>query len=215
MSYNELGLIQEEMQNFNKSDIEFLRSHSFVPSFPLATIGIRNYASFELEGDGVTQASFELEQLYLSAGLPILMDEKDAIAIDGYVSHNNFSSKDAKYSSFHVNSVGIPLAWLRQVNPSWQAAAFVMPMANKSSLDNSNWSWQTLGGVFGRYVQSETLWWAFGFYIDVGGSENTYLPYVGASWEINEHWSINAMLPWPSILYAPDDNWLFTLGSSP
>lgn len=37
------------------------------------------------------------------------MDEKDALAIGGYLSHNNFSSKDAKYPSFYVNSVGIPL----------------------------------------------------------------------------------------------------------
>lgn len=35
-----------------------------------------------------------------------------------------------------------------------------------------------MGGVFGRYVQSERLWWAFGFFADIAPDGNLYLPYL-------------------------------------
>ncbi len=80
---------------------------------------------------------------------------------------------------------------------------------------NSDWDWQYLGGAFSRYVQDETLWWAFGFYFDVGSGDDTYIPYIGASWSINERWTLSAVMPWPAIIYSPSPDWMLRLGAAP
>ena len=72
-----------------------------------------------------------------------------------------------------------------------------------------------MGGAFGRFTQREDLWWAFGFFFDVGPGEDAYLPYVGASWEVTEQWTLSAIMPWPALLYAPTRDTLFRFGASP
>ena len=81
------------------------------------------------------------------------------------------------------------------MNPAWQAAAFVMTLGSKSTLTNASWSWHTMGGAFGRFIQRADLLWAFGFFFDVVSGEDTYLPYVGASWEVTEQWTLSAIMP--------------------
>ena len=147
--------------------------------------------------------------------MPFLLGERDALVIGEYLSWSDFSVKAASDDSFAVTTVGLPVAWLRQVDPAWQVAAFVMPLGHHDDIDGSNWAWQYLGGTFARYVQHERLWWAFGFYFDVAPGDNFYIPYVGASWVINERWTVSAVMPWPALLYAPDKDWLFRLGASP
>jgi hypothetical protein len=127
----------------------------------------------------------------------------------------DFDLDGADIDSFNVGTVGIPIAWLRQADEDWQLAAFVMPRANHSSLENSNWTFQTMGGTFARWTQRDHVWWAFGFYFDIAPDDNFYIPYVGASWNINERWTLSAVMPWPAVLYAPTPDWLFRLGMSP
>jgi hypothetical protein len=51
--------------------------------------------------------------------------------------------------------------------------------------------------------------------VDIAPEEDFYIPSVGASWSINDHWTLSAVMPWPALLYAPDHDWLFSLGASP
>ena len=90
-----------------------------------------------------------------------------------------------------------------------------MPLGHDSDLNESGWNWQTLGGGFARWEQRDDLWWAFGLYFDVGGEDDFVIPYLGASWEINQRWTVSAVMPWPAVLYAPTPDWLFRLGVSP
>ncbi len=108
-----------------------------------------------------------------------------------------------------------PMGWLRQLDPAWQISAFVMPIGYKSTQKNSSWKYELMVGSFSRYVQTDDLWWAFGFFMDIGHGEDLYLPYLGASWTINNEWTLSAIFPWPGILYAPTPNTLFRLGVAP
>ena len=90
-----------------------------------------------------------------------------------------------------------------------------MPLGHRASLPGGDWAWETMGGILTRYVQNEHLWWAFGFYFDTGPFEDIYLPYVGVSLELSQHWTLSAIMPWPQVLFAPDDNTLFHFGASP
>jgi hypothetical protein len=53
------------------------------------------------------------------------------------------------------------------------------------------------------------------FYFDVGPGDDIYLPYLGASWQIDDELTISAILPWPAILYAPDRDTLWRFGAAP
>lgn len=213
------SLLKDIIAGFEDSNIEFQRGKSYVPFFPLAILGAKSYDSFEVELGDSLNLEYDVDHFVQNANLPILINDNNALIIGEYLARTTFSyadeQSDAYARSFSVDSVGIPIAWLSQLQPNWQAGGFVMPMAHKTSHKNAGWSWEYLGGAFGRYVQSDNLWWAFGAYVNVAPGEDTYLPYLGASWALNEHWSLSAIMPWPAILYAPNDDWLVRLGAAP
>jgi hypothetical protein len=212
---SEPGFVQGLVNQFEQSDIVFQRSSSTVPFPPIAFLGARSYADAEVESGRGDALKYDIDTVSQAAGLPILVTQKDALIIGEYLSWSDFDIKNEGTDSFDVVTVGLPLAWLRQQSDDWQLAAFVMPMGHHSSKDNSDWTWQYLGGAFARYVQNDRLWWAMGLYADIAPGDNFYIPYVGASWSINDHWTLSAIMPWPGISYAPNQNWLFRLGASP
>ena len=210
------SLMQRIAKKFEHSKIEFQRSGSNAPFIPIASLGASFYGDAEVDTRNKGRdVEYDVNTVSQVAGVPFLFGDRDALIIGEYLSWSDFSVKSDTNDSFNVTTVGLPVAWLRQVNPQWQAAAFVMPMGHYDDIKGSNWAWQYLGGAFARYVQHDRLWWAFGFYFDIAPGDNFYIPYVGASWVINERWTLSAVMPWPALLYAPNRDWLFRLGASP
>ncbi len=209
-------LIENMIEEFGESEFIFQRSSSHVPFLPVAYVGASHYGKTKVSSSSRgTSIEYNLDTVSQAAGVPWLVTDRDMIVVGEYLSWSRFDLKNGPKDHFNVATIGLPVGWLRQVNPRWQAAAFVMPMGHKANLDGSNWSWQTMGGVFARYVQNDQLWWAFGLYADIAQGDNFYIPYLGASWTLDEHWTISAVMPWPGVLYAPNDDWLFRLGVSP
>ena len=202
-------------RRFEESEIEFQRSGSLVPFMPLASLSVSAYSDTEVEISDGTNVEYDLNSFGQYAVLPVLVSPRDAIFVGEYLSHSDFDVSSDGFGSFHVDSVGLPLGWLRQAREDWQLGGFVMPLAHKSNLEDGNWSHQIMGGAFTRYIASDRLWWLFGLYVDLAPEENSYIPYVGASWSINDHWTLSAVMPWPSLLYAPNRDWLVSLGASP
>ena len=209
------GFIQKTIDDFENSQIELARARSNVPFVPLAFFGASFYDQAKIHGVRGTSLEYEVTTVYQGAGIPFLIGERDVLLVGEYLNRADFDVNDSSINSFHVTSVGLPVGWLRQVNPEWQAAAFIMPMAHFSSLDNAELSWQYMGGVFGRYVQNEHLWWAGGVFADLSPGGNVYLPYLGASWSINEQWLLSLIMPWPGIYYSPTTDWMIRLGAVP
>ncbi|GAB3271189.1 hypothetical protein GCM10027297_03130 [Parahaliea aestuarii] len=204
------------VRDFSDSEFVFQRSASLVPFPPVAYLGASHYGSTQVSGSARgAPIEYQLSTVSQAAGIPWLLGERDAVVVGEYLSWSEFRLKDTPGEDFSVATVGLPVGWIRQVNPDWQAAAFIMPMGHRASLDDAEWSWQTMGGVFARYVQTDRLWWAFGLYADIAPGEDFYIPYLGASWAVTDHWTLSAVMPWPALLYAPDDNWLFRFGVTP
>jgi hypothetical protein len=209
------GTVENWIRSFSESEIEFQRSTGNAPFVPLAFVDISLYGEMELKRPDDTSLRFRQTTISQAAGLPLLVTERDMVVLGEYIAWSSFESRTSDFEDFEVLSVGLPVGWLRQVNPAWQAAAFVMPLGHKATLDNSRWSWEVMGGVFGRYVENDQRWWAIGFFADVGIGDDLYLPYAGVSWELSDELTISAVMPWPSILYAPDRDRLYRLGASP
>ena len=209
------GYIEDTAQRFADSEIRFPRANTLVPFLPLAALGASVYDDTEIELDDGRKLEYDLQSVSQHAVLPFLASPRDALFVGEYLGYSNFDMIDPVLDDFEVTTVGLPLGWLRQVNDDWQLAAFAMPLAHRSTLEGSGWNMQYVGGMFGRYQQTDRLWWLFGVYADVAPEEDSLIPYLGASWNINEHWTLSAIMPWPAITYTPHGNWLFRLGASP
>jgi hypothetical protein len=206
----------DALQALRDSDIDFQRGESNAPFVPVASLSTRLYDEGRLvDGRDNTVLEFEQRTVSASALLPLHIGQRDALFSGAWVSRSSFESDEPSADDFSVASVGLPLGWLRQVDEQWQAAAFIMPLGHRSTQDNANWSLQTMGGAFARYLHSDRLWWAVGLFVDSGPKERYALPYAGASWIINPRWTLSAVMPWPAVLYAPTQDWLFRLGAAP
>lgn len=206
---------QEWIAEFANSEFEFQRSTTNVPFPPIAFASVTHYGDTNMELPNGKPLGFSQTAISQAAAIPFLIDDDDAVLVGEWLSWNKFDSKTKGQASFEAWSVGLPMAWLRQVDPSWQAAAFAFPMAHKASLPGSEWSYEFMGGAFGRYVQNERLWWGFGFFADVGHGNDYYLPYLGASLTLSDEWTLSGVMPWPAVIYAPDKDRMVRFGVMP
>lgn len=209
-------LMEEWMDEFRASDFDFQRASSTVPFIPIAFFGMKHYGDQKLEfADQNKTIKFDQSTVSQAAGIPFLMSSRDILALGEYISWTHFDSHSSDVESFEVVSIGFPVGWLRQASPDLQLAGFVFPLGHKSTLDNSSWEWELMAGGFARFIQTERLWWTLGVYVDVGMGDDLILPYAGASWAIDEHWTVSAVFPWPAVLYAPNKNSVFRFGVMP
>lgn len=211
------GGLQDIVDSIAGSELIFKRSTSNVPFFPVAFLNTTHYGDTEVRDPSAGGRTFSYQQTAVSqaAALPFLISPRDLVAVGEWISWSRFDANASQRDSFDVVSVGIPVGWMRQVDDAWQTAAFAMPLGHKSSLSNSSWRWEYMAGAFARYVQNDDLWWVFGAFADVGPDEDIYLPYFGAAWAITEQWEISAILPWPTVSYAPSRDTLFQFGATP
>ena len=208
-------LITEWAEAFAQSDIEFSRSTSNAPFLPLAFAGYNHYQESDVElGDG-RSLSFTQDTVTQGAILPFLMSERDALLVGEWVSWSRMTPDSEERETLDVMSVGIPLGWFHQRDSNWQTGGFLMPLGHKANSADAQWSWELMGGGFARYTQTDRLWWAFGLYFDISEQSNLALPYVGASYQFNDRWTLSAIMPWPAVMYAPNDGLLFRFGLAP
>ncbi|KAA9132753.1 hypothetical protein F3N42_05945 [Marinihelvus fidelis] len=207
------NLIETWIASFADSEIEFQRGTTDVPFLPLAYIDAQHYDDTELRFESGETRSVSQSTLSQALMAPFLVTPRDAVLVGEWVSHARFEPEASP--AFDVTSVAVPVGWLRQVNTDWQVAAFVMPLGHHSDLPAGGWTLETMGGVFTRKVESERFWWTAGAFFDVGEGDDLYLPYFGASWTLNQHWTVSAILPWPALLWSPNRDTLFRLGASP
>jgi hypothetical protein len=203
------------MVKFSQSKIVLQRAESNAPFIPLAYAEYKIYSDTNLNLDNQQTISIDQTTFAQGAVLPILATSRDVLFIGEWVNSSQITSDTSGFESFDVAQAAIPVGWLRQLNSETQVAGFIAPLGYKASLQGSNWEWQTFGGLFGRHVYSDDIWWAFGAYFDVGGIEDSYLPYLGAFWQIDEKWSLSAIMPWPAVLFAPTKDTFFRFGASP
>jgi len=209
------GFVDALVRRFGESEFIFARLKSNAPLLPLAWVSGASYhdTQFSLPDGGVSATSFGQTSFSEGAFLPIPIGKRDALILGEWVGNTKFRAKDASDQDLSVMSVGIPIGWGRQVSPNWQLAAFVAPYGHTAHHDS--WYWETLGGVFARYLPGERVSWVFGAYMDVSPVEDFYTPYLGVTFYINERWMVNAIMPWPGVNYSPTPNVLFRLGVTP
>jgi len=207
--------IEVLMQRFAMSEFVFQRTRSNAPFPPLAYLSAQSYHNSEINTGSQGTVKFDQTSVSQAVVAPLLLSSRDALLVGEWAAWNRFSPQQDGIDSFDVTSVGLPLGWMRQVNPELQTAAFIFPMAHRAKLDQAKTSYENMAGAFARFYQSETLWWGAGLFVDVNPGDNLYLPYLGFSWSVNPRWTISALMPWPGVMYSPTTDTTFRLGASP
>ena len=207
------GPLEDMARRFAESDFVFNRSRNNVPFIPVAWLSATQYneSRFLLASGEASSITFDETSLSEATFVPFLIGRRDAIVIGQWMSWSQLDLDGGRDKE--VFSVAVPIGWARQTSPQWQVAAFVSPLGHNSPGDG--WYWETMGGVFARWLQSDRLAWLFGFYADVSPREEFYTPYVGITWTVNPEWTLSMVLPWPAVLYAPTPDWLFRFGVAP
>lgn len=209
------GLVDSLVRRFAQSDFEFLRAKSNAPFLPLAWVTATGYneSRFTRPNGSTTAVTFQQSSISQGALLPIPLGQRDLLVVGEWLDRTRFELNNAAADDLDLFSAALPIGWMRQNSPDWQFAAFLAPLGHKTHDDG--WYWETLGGAFARHTSSERVAWIFGAYFDVSPLEDFYTPYLGATFVLNERWTINAVMPWPAVTYAPSTQTLFRLGVAP
>jgi hypothetical protein len=209
------GVVDTIVRRFAESEFVFVRAQNNAPFLPLAWVSSTAYqeSAFRRPDGAESNVSFEQVALAQGALVPIPIGKRDALVVGDWLSWTRFDLKNSPRDDLEVFSVSVPLGWIQQTTAEWQLAAFVAPLGHKTHEDS--WYWETLGGVFARNVRSNRFSWVVGAYFDVAPLEDFYTPYLGAVYIVNERWTLNAVMPWPSVTYAPTTSTLFRLGVAP
>ncbi len=208
-------MLDEFTRRFADTDFVLNRARSDVPFIPMAWLYASRYGESEFASKGGAPSGVDFRESTVSEGtiVPIPFGRRDALLIGQWASLTELDLSPPQLEDIDVVSVAVPVGWMRQSSPNWQEAAFVAPLGHHSS--RSGWSWEYMGGVFARYTRDDRLSWIYGLFADLSPGENLWIPYIGASLVLNQHWTLSAVLPWPAVLYSPTPDSLFRFGVSP
>lgn len=193
------------------SDFVFDRNISNVPFFPIGYLTLSQQNSLDIdEGCELESCEFDYQSMSQGFGLPVWVGEKNMLILGESLQRDRLSWQG---DNIQIDSAGVLLAWMAQPSESWQAGAFVYAYRGLGDDKLAREPKGSIGGVVVRHrhqARFHSYWGAVRFeeYSNV-----TIYPYIGFDWYIGEKWSVSAVLPWPTVSYAPNDDQLFKLGA--
>jgi len=210
------GVIDSILESFHGSDFSFGRTDGNAPFPPLAWLSYQDRGESDLTLNGQT-ASFEescLSQFFLT---PLWIGKKDMIVAGEYAGWQKVSFTAPVTAERDLYTFLPILAWMRQTGPHQQIAAFVAPEYSYGA-DYAGHEFKEVSGyagVIGINWTKDTFAWAYGMIGDFSADRSLLFPYLGCYWQPSPRWSVAAILPWPSVTYAPSRNYMFQVGLSP
>jgi len=210
------GVIDSILDNFHRSDFAFGRTDGNAPFPPLAWLSYqdRGESDLSLNGQTVRFDESSLSQFLLA---PLWIGQKDMIIAGEYAGWQRVSFKAPLTAERDLYTFMPILAWMRQTGPHRQIGAFVAPEYSHGA-DYAGYEFTDLSayaGVIGINWTSDDFAWAYGLVGDFSSERSLIFPYLGCYWQPSPRWSVAAILPWPSVSYAPTRDFMFQVGLSP
>jgi hypothetical protein len=194
-----------------RSDFIYDRDITNLPFIPIGYLTATHQSELTLEpcpSDG--QCEFQFQSISQGAGLPVWIGRKQMLILAETLDVDVF---DANSDSTTINTGGLMAAWISQHSKEWQSGAFVYYYQNLDSDTRSDNTSGGVGGMVGRYRHNVRLHSYWGAVYVRSGDDSWVYPYAGFDWFINKHWGIAAVVPWPTINYAPRESQLFKIGA--
>ena len=194
-----------------RSDFVFDRNISNVPFLPLSYLQFSENNSLEIEGDcaGIS-CDFSYQSISQGLGLPVWVGQKHMLILGESLESDEIKYRGEKY---RINSAGIIGAWLVQPSRDWQAGAFIYAYQGFGEGDLAREPKGSVSGVVSRFRHQPKFHSYWGFVRLQEYDDVVVYPYAGFDWLVGLEWSISALLPWPTVSYAPTKNRLFKAGA--
>ena len=195
-----------------RSDFIFDRTVSNVPFFPLGFLDYSNQNSLEV-ADGCETASgceFRYQNVSQALALPVWVGQKHMFLLGETLEMDRFTRGN---ETITVNSGGLLGAWAMQPNKQWQVGAFLYGYRNIGNDKYSNLSSGTYSGAVARYRHSPHFHSYLGLVRFNNARQTLLFPYLGFDWYLDTRWSISAIMPWPTLNYAPSTSTLIRFGA--
>ncbi len=195
-----------------RSDFIYDRGITQLPFIPIGYLAATHQSGLEPEYCPLEQqgCEFQYQSITQGAGLPVWVGQKNMLIVGETLDVDVF---DTGNDSTTVNTGGLLAAWVSQHSERWQSGAFIYYYENLDSDTRSDNTSGTFVGMVGRYRHSARFHTYWGAVQVNSGDESLLYPYAGFDWYINNHWGVTAVLPWPSINYAPNETQLFRIGA--
>lgn len=195
-----------------RSDFIYDRDITNLPFFPIGYVAATHQSALESERCPLArqECEFQYQSITQGAGLPVWVGQKQMLVLAETLDVDVF---DTGNDSTTINTGGLMAAWVSQHSELWQSAAFVYAYQNLDSDTRSDNTSGTFVGMVGRYRHSAHFHSYWGLVQVDTDAETMLYPYAGFDWFINKYWGVTAVLPWPSINYAPNQTQLFRIGA--
>jgi hypothetical protein len=195
-----------------RSDFIYDRGITNMPFIPIGYLTATHQDKLEVEPCPFAQqeCEFQYQSISQGAGLPVWVGQKNMLILGETLDVDVFKTKN---DSTTINTGGLLAAWVTQHSTQWQSGAFIYHYQNLDSDTRSDNTSGTIGGAVARYRHSARLHSYWGAVQVSGGDESLLYPYAGFDWLINNYWGVSAVIPWPTVNYAPNEDQLFKVGA--
>lgn len=210
------GVIDSILENFHRSEFAFGRTDGNAPFPPLAWVGGQDHGESELSFNGqpVRFDERSMSQFLLS---PLWIGQKDMVFAGEYFGWQRVGFTAPVAAERDVYTFMPIVGWMRQTGPHRQLGAFIAPEYTRGA-DYAGHEFTELSGyagVVGVNWTSDSFAWAYGLVADYTEDNTLLFPYLGCYWQPSARWSVAAILPWPSVTYAPSRDYMFQVGLAP
>ncbi|NCC50607.1 MAG: hypothetical protein EOM20_05260 [Spartobacteria bacterium] len=119
-----------------------------------------------------------------------------------------FNFQDIAYDTEDLYTIHVPFLGIYE-DDTWLFMGSVGPGVYSDLRHLTDDDLRVTGYLLANYIWSEKLKLSLGAAYDrVFGKDQLY-PLIGCVWDIDDEWQINLVLPYPSIMYAPNTRWNF------
>jgi len=196
-------------ENFEESRLDESERGPFTIETSYDYIGSSKFDKRGFRGDKIWFSDFDIE------GTAVIYYNKECK--EGITASLGYNASDIHWSknpftdqTFYQNvNVSIGAGTKRMPNWLWKGQ-----LTYSLDVDHPNFNkystWDFLG--WGRYTYSEDIGLHIGLIVLTGMKIDHVYPILGADWQINDCWKINAVFPVNiSLVYAYNENWSFEL----
>jgi hypothetical protein len=194
-----------------RSDFIYDRDVTNLPFIPIGYLTAKHQSELALEQcppEGPCE--FQYQSISQGAGLPVWVGRKHMLIVAETLDVDVF---EADNDSTTINTGGALATWVTQHSTRWQSAAFIYYYQNLDSDTRSYDTSGTIGGIVARHRHSARFHSYWGAVSVRSGQDSWVYPYAGFDWYIDKHWAVTAVVPWPTVNYAPSETQLFKLGA--
>ncbi len=193
-----------------RSDFIFDKSTSNVPFFPLSYLNVSVQNDLEIDQNcNVVDCTFDYTSISQGFGLPVWIEQNNMLILGESLERDTL---DFANSSTTINTAGLLAAWVSQPTPQWQAGGFIYGYQGIGGEVSTSTPSGIMSGVIARYRHEPEFHTYWGLVNLKEHNNNTIYPYLGFDWYLDKKWHISALIPWPTLNYAPTKNNLFKIG---